>query len=77
MFEKIFFPRSSIGTSVDFDRKSTWTVSKKLSEEVNQQDENSHQPRSTAKFVCHDANEPDNMMIMKIVMQYVPTPSTT
>lgn len=65
---------SFIGTSVDFDGKSTWTVSKKLCEEVNQQAKSSHQSRSTANFVCHDENEPDHMMTMKIVMQYAPFP---
>ena len=34
MSEKVFFPRFFLGTSVDFDQKSTWTASKKLSEEA-------------------------------------------
>lgn len=75
MSEKVFFPRSFLGASVDFDQKSTWTVSKKLSEEVKQQDESRYQTfgpqsRSIAKFLCHEVGKPNKMMIMKIMMQY-------
>ena len=82
MSDKVFFPRSFLGTNIDFGQESKWTVSQKLSEEVKQQDESCYQTfrpqsRSIAKFLCHEVGKPDNVMIMKIMMQYDSFPTAT
>lgn len=87
MSQKVFFPPSFLGTNVDLAdesttngmgvaHKSTWIVSKKLDEDVYQQDENSYLTfgpvsRSIATFLCHDAKASGDAKIMKIMMQSV------
>ncbi|OJJ83599.1 uncharacterized protein ASPGLDRAFT_26482 [Aspergillus glaucus CBS 516.65] len=74
MSAMIFFPKSFLGTSVNFGNDLTWTVFERLGEEVNQQDELSYmtsgsRSRSIAAFLCHDSSNPDEIMTLKIIMQ--------
>lgn len=70
------FADESTTNGMGLAHKSTWTVSKKLDEDVYQQDENSYLTfgpvsRSIAIFLCHNVEASDDVKIMKIMMQYV------
>lgn len=72
----IFFPKSFLGTSVNFGNDLTWTVFEKLGEEVNQQNELSYmtsgsRSRSIAAFLCHDSSNPDEIITLKIITLYI------
>lgn len=76
--QKEFFLPSYLGTNSTFDKPqhSTWTILEKLSEEVNQQDGYSYRTygaasHSVATFYCGNVNDSSQVMLIKVMMQYV------